>query len=126
MGTWGAGNFDSDAALDYIGEVTGAIEARIEACLADEDASALDEDGEGVLMPSVALLSVLHEHCKAGPPKPEAVLRWKRQYLAIFDDQIDDLDPVPGYKEERRAVIEGTFDRLAAQAADFWRDSESE
>lgn len=124
MGTWGAGNFDSDGALDYIGEIASGLTARIEACFADEESSALDEDGEGVLVPSVAILLLLCEHCAAAPPRPDVAGRWKRQYLTIFDDQIDSLEPAPGYKQERRQVIEDTFRRLQARAAAFWQDTD--
>src|SRR5262249_31322174 len=106
MGTWGAGNFDNDSALDYMGEVEEELVRRIEDILADEDRCALDEDGEGVLMPTLEMLSVLHEQCHLGLPERETVQRWKAQYLAVFDDQIDGLDPKPGYKEARRAIIE--------------------
>lgn len=122
MGTWGAGNFDSDGALDYLAEVTSGFEAKIEQCLADEDISALDEDGEAVIVPSAAILSVLCERCDASPPQPDVVARWKRQYLALFDDQIDGLAPGPGYKEERRQVIEETFTKREAQSAEYRQD----
>jgi hypothetical protein len=121
MGTWGAGNFESDGALDYVNEVADEIAARIEEILDDGDRSALDEEGEAVLMPSVAMLSVLHEHCGGAPPKPDVVRRWKKVYLAIFDDQIDDLEPKETYKQERRVVIERTFTELEGQAVAFWQ-----
>jgi len=122
MGTWGAGNFDSDGALDYIGEVADGLEDRIEECFADEESSALDEDGETVLMASVAILSVLCEHCKAPPPKPDIVARWKQRYLDIFDEELHSLETVQGYTEERRAVIEETFNKLQARADEFWQE----
>ncbi|BDI28223.1 hypothetical protein CCAX7_002740 [Capsulimonas corticalis] len=120
MGTWGAGNFDSDGALDYISGVVDDLEGKIEDILTDEDRSALDEEGEGVLVPSVAILSALHETVQAPTPEPAVVARWRAQYLAIYDGQIDDLDPDDGYKDERRQVIQSTFDKLETQAQAFW------
>lgn len=118
MGTWGAGNFDNDGALDYVGEVEHELVRRIEEILADEDRRALDEEGESVLLPTVEMLSVLHEHCRFGLPQLETVRRWKVRYLATFDEQIESLGPRPGFAEARRGVIEASFLKLEAQAWD--------
>ncbi len=117
MGTCGAGNFENDSALDYMGEVVDDLEAKIDSILADEDLSALDE--EGVLMPTVVMLSLLTDHCHAPSPGLDKVRRWKQQYLAIYDDQIDGFDPTPGHAEARRQVIAETFAKLEAQAVEF-------
>ena len=128
MGTWGAGNFDNDGAADYVGELTdgwvATLVANIEECFADKDRSAVDEDGEAVIMPSVAVMSVLCEHCQAQPPKPEVVARWEQEYLAIYDDQIAGLDPNRGYADERRQLIVETFTTLKAQSTTYWREYE--
>ena len=119
MGTWGAGNFDNDSAMDYMGEIEEELVTRIEDILKDEDRCALEEDGEGILMPTIVMLSTLSEHCRLGVPNRATVQRWKEQYLAVFDEQIDGFDPQPSYKEARRAVIEATFLKLEGQAYDF-------
>jgi hypothetical protein len=119
MGTWGSGNFDNDNAMDYMNEVKDELIGRIEECLVDDDSCALDEDGEGVLMPTLEILSVLAEHCRLGLPELETIQRWKARYLAVYDDSIDGLEPKPGYKEARRAMIEATFLKLEAQAYDY-------
>lgn len=116
MGTWGEGNFDSDGARDYLNEVVVSFIGRIETCLADEELSRLDEDGESILMPSVEILALLCEQFRARPPEESRVKEWKEKYLQIYDEEIDGLEPAPGYKEERRKAIEATFDRLIAQA----------
>lgn len=122
MGRWGSGNFDDDGALDYLGELTDALEARIEEVLSDPDRAALDEEGEAVVVPTVQILSVLCEHCKASPSKPETVAEWKSRYLAVFDDEAPDYYSSPQFRAERRQVIASTFDRLEAQARTFWQD----
>lgn len=119
MGTWGAGNFDNDSAMDYVGEFEHELVARIEDILADEDRCALDEEGEGVLMPTLEILSTLFEHCHFGLPERETVQRWKTQYLAVYDEDIDYLTLSQEFKEARRAAIEATFLKLEAQAYDF-------
>jgi hypothetical protein len=112
MGTWGAGNFDSDAALDFIGEQIRRYIAIINEVFAVEYRFRLDEDAEGELIPSVEILIFLCEHCGGILPSGLDVAAWKQRYLAMYDAQISGLAPVGGYKEERRALIESTFDRL--------------
>jgi hypothetical protein len=63
MGTWGSGNFENDGALDYLSQVASQLVTRIEQVF-ENDVAQLDEDGEWVLMPSVQILSVLHERRK--------------------------------------------------------------
>ncbi len=120
MGTWAAGNFANDGALDYVGGVIDGLVRRIEECFAGEDMARLDEEGEAVIVPSAEIISLLHENCKAAPPKVEVVSDWKTRYLAIFDEQIDGLEPAGDYATERRAVIVATFERLETQAREFW------
>lgn len=45
-------------------------------------------------------------------PETDEVRRWKEKYLATWDQHIDGLDPAPGFKKERRAVIVKSFNRL--------------
>ncbi len=122
MGTWGAGNFDNDGALDYAGSVIDKFTARIEECFSGEDLADLDEDGETVLMPSVEMICVISERCGAAPPRADVVAGWRERYLRIYDEQIDSLEPADGYTDERRKVIEETFTRLERLALEFWRD----
>jgi GT2 family glycosyltransferase len=117
LGTWGAGNFDNDSAVDYIVRLADDLETKIDEILADEDLSALDEYGEGVLMPSIVLISLLYDHCHAPTPDLEKVQSWKQKYLAIFDDQIEGAKPE--YAEKRRLTIVETFAKLETQAVEF-------
>lgn len=113
MGIFGEGNFANDGALDYVNDLVDRLAATVDECLADEERSALDEEGEAVIMPSIEIIALLCEHCSAAPPPEETVNRWREQYLHIYDEEIDFLDPKPTFKEKRRAVIERTFERLA-------------
>lgn len=121
MGTWGPGNFDNDYSLDYLGELMDQLVSTIEECFDEEDGADLDEGGEERLVPSVAVLHVLSREFGAAPPKASTVAKWKKRYLAIFDEQIDGLDPSPGFKEERRREIEKTFEGLENHAREFER-----
>jgi hypothetical protein len=129
VGTWGPGNFDGDEAVDYLSEVVRGFVATVERLFAQGRAS-LDDRGEGRLMPTVEMISVLCDWCRgappairvAAPPRPGVVRRWKQQYVGIYDEEIDGLQPVEGFAPERRAHIVRTFDRLELLATDYWGD----
>jgi hypothetical protein len=116
LGTWGEGNFENDDALDFIQEEVHRHVAAIEAIFADDWRFQLDTtgDAEGELMPRVAILALLLEHCGAvfSPDTEPDVGAWKARYLEMYDDQIDGLEPGGDYKQQRRAVIADTFDTL--------------
>ena len=120
MGTWGPGNFENDGAGDYRDSITYQLIGKIEECFESEEGYDLDEGGEAELMPSVAMLVVLCEHCGGHPPTEDVAQTWKKSYLQIYDDQIEDLAPDPAFRAERRKVIEDTFDQLIAFAHSFW------
>lgn len=119
MGTWGPGNFEGDGPLDYVGGLVDQLTDTINSCFEDDNAD-LDEGGEDELMPSVFVLSLLAEHCGAAPPKPDVIESWRDRYVAIYDEQIDGLDPDAEYKVERRKVIAETFAALLHLSNAFW------
>ena len=110
--------------------VDGFVET-VEQLFAQGRASLADR-GEGRLMPTVEIISVLCDWCRGGPPairvvappRPGVVRRWKQRYLEIYDEQIDGLllPGKEGFGPERRAHIVRTFDRLELLATDFWGD----
>jgi hypothetical protein len=113
MGTWNTGNFDCDGACEYLhSQFQQPLVKRIESIIADPKKIELDELGEDILMPSVELLALLYETYGGTFPEAATVRRWRDVYLAGYDRYIDSLLPAPGYKEERRRVIQQTFDRL--------------
>lgn len=112
MGTWGPGNFASDYALDFLASEVSRHVTTIERIMADTEAFQLDEEAESVLMPSVALLVLLCKHCHAALPRSVNIRDWQTRYLAMYDRDIDDLEPTPVFKVQRRAIILDTFERL--------------
>lgn len=124
MGTWGIGTFVSDEALDFINKEVGRHVTAIEEILADNLRFRLDEDAEGELMPRIEILRVLCEYCSGTLAKHVDVYAWKTRYLAMFDDQIDELEPPAYYKLQRRIVIANTFDRLIEQHKKQWENPE--
>lgn len=67
-------------------------------------------------MAAVDVLALLCEHTPLVPPSPDEVAKWRQVYLDAWNGYIDELDPEPGFKEERFQVIEATFSRLAVIA----------
>ena len=120
MGTWSVGNFDNDGALDYLGDIINQITENIEDIFKSGDAADLEQCGESELMPGVEIISILSEKCNAVPPKEDTVNRWKRDYLKIYDSQIDSLGASKKFKINRRKVIEDTFNILLELSKDFW------
>lgn len=119
MGTWGSGNFDSDGALDMIGELTDQLADAIDEILTNGTAEA-DELGESHLVPRVAILDTLCKHCAASPPEPDRVVGWRDATLAAFDASMPGLDPKGDFLADRRKVIVATFASLEAEARRFW------
>jgi hypothetical protein len=119
MGTWNAGNFDNDSALDYVGDLIDQLTNTINSCFEDDNAD-LDEGGEGELMPSVFIIDLLSQHCGAAPPKPDVIESWCDRYVKIYDEQIDGLEPDPEFKVNRRKVVADTFSSLIATSNEFW------
>lgn len=118
MGAWGTGNFDNDSACDYLDSIKFQLIRVIEDCFpSEDDTDLLDECGDE-LMASVEILTLLTEHYYGHNPHVEAseARNWKERFLRIYDEQIDDYEPDPEYKIERRTVIVDTFDKLEQQA----------
>lgn len=112
MGTWGPGNFESDAALDFVNEEVDRHVAAIMAIFADEDRFRLDEDAEGELIPRIVLLTLLCVRCNGVLPEGVDVAAWKVRYLSMYDDQMDGLEPAEEYGPQRRAMVAAAFDEL--------------
>jgi hypothetical protein len=113
MGTFGAGNFESDAALDLVAKTRAVAESELTAFLDSDDVGV--EDLERV-MAAVAIHLVLDEHCGAGAPEVDFAIRLRDKALAIFDEEMPELDPDGEFARERRTVIVDTFTRYEAAA----------
>ncbi|MGW2846829.1 DUF4259 domain-containing protein [Streptomyces sp. NPDC001274] len=119
MGTWGSGNFDSDAAADHLSGITGRLVERIAEAMAGDPVRLEPDEYEGVTVPcDIELLCLIAEqgYVGAGVPEPAVVAGWRETFMPVWERTIDDLEPTPEYKEERRAELVRTFDRLAALA----------
>jgi hypothetical protein len=117
MGVWGAGNFANDEALDYLeAEVVPPLARQLMKVLDSPHLAEPDEPASARIMAAVEVLALLAEQCNAHPPHSGAVDQCKATYLEVWEGYIDKLHPAPGFKEQRRAVIAATFDRLIRAA----------
>lgn len=121
MSTWGAGTFQNDAALDFINTEIDRHISTIEKIFGDESRFHLDEDAEGELMPRIEILLALCERCHGVLKEHVDFAVWKMRYLTMYDDEIDGMVRTDNLKQQRRAVIVDTFDRLIQQHAAQWR-----
>jgi hypothetical protein len=121
MGVWGAGNFDGDSPRDFLADMIYRWELIIETILSGglpEEVAALSIQpgiaaGEACLLPTIEIIIAVGEKLPCDYlPIPEKVTKWSEQYLNMYDKEIDSWDPAPDFKEERRQVIAGTFERL--------------
>ena len=124
MGTWGAGNFEDDTALDHLSVVRNTY--KLEAMCAEllgavKDAMAspnsLEPDEyEGVIVPcNLEIIAQMMDVFGASVctlPRPSVLEKWKNTYLKVWDGYIDELDPDPDWKQSRREVLVQTFDRV--------------
>ena len=119
MGRWGAGTFQSDAALDFINTEIDRHVSAIEEIFSDAPRFRLDEE----LIPRIEILLALCDRCHGVLQENVDIASWKTHYLAMYDEQIDGLEPTDDLKQQRRAVIADTFDRLIEQHAAQWQRS---
>jgi hypothetical protein len=115
MGVSGPGNFGNEAAVDFAArEVVAPLTARLGRVVEDPALAHPGEDASAEALAAAEILAVLCEQLRLRPPPTHVVEGCREACLRGWDEGIDRLDPKPGYKERRRAVIAATFDRLLA------------
>ncbi|MDR1075587.1 MAG: DUF4259 domain-containing protein [Xanthomonadaceae bacterium] len=115
MGTWGAGNFDNDNAADHLIGICMPLLEQIEEAMANRSQLEPDEPEADIVTANIEIICCLAEYFGYFPgmlPAEDTIEEWAREYLQIWDDNIDSLDPDPDYRIGRREVIAGTFDKL--------------
>lgn len=111
MGTWAAGPFGNDAALDYVGGVLDHLMAPIKEFLEDP---MIDETFD----PAFAAIALMNEIMRVTPSRPwhnDGVLDGepiRAAMLACFDEQIAGMEPAEGFEADQRAALVATLDRL--------------
>lgn len=129
MGTWGSGNFDSDTAADHLSELTGRLLDEVERAMSGDRVELEPDEHWGVAVPcNLELLHLIasRHYVGAGLPAAATIEGWKADFMAVWERSIDGLEPAPGHKEERRAVLLRTFDGLAALARERDQDGQAD
>jgi hypothetical protein len=98
--------------MDYAQELAEQMVAQIEETVANEHGMKPDEPDSFRLMCNIELLCLIGQHAGLSFPESAIAEGWKARYLAAWEASIDGLDPKPGFRDGRRAVIMATFDRL--------------
>lgn len=115
MGTWGPGNFQSDAALEEVLRITERLEKAVTAGLIGRRKVTLS-DAESFVMARIGILLALAESDVDYVPEKELVARWENAYLALWDKHHRSFGGSAVYNRDRRAVIVNTFAALARAA----------
>jgi hypothetical protein len=113
MGTWDAGPFANDAALDFVGESIGHIMGTVDEFMG---APQIDETFDAAFA-AIALLNAIMGVTPSRPWRDGGVVDGapiRAAMLRCFDEQIDDLDPDPEFKQKQRVALIATLDRFVA------------
>lgn len=118
MGTWAAGPFGNDAALDFVGGVIDQLTDALREFMAEPQ---IDETFDAAFA-AIALLNgvMAQTPCKpwdndAGAPLDPAPIC--AAMLACFDEQIDGMEPDPDFKRDQRAALVATLDAFTGHFA---------
>jgi hypothetical protein len=116
MGTWAAGPFGNDAALDYVGGVLDQLMEPVREFLASPE---IDETFD----PAFAAIALMVGVMEATPSRPWDAAA-KREVdpapicaamLTCFDEQIDSMEPDADFRRDQRSALVATLDRFAAR-----------
>jgi hypothetical protein len=122
MGRGGSGNFDSDTAADFAGNLVTDLVAKVTSAVGDP--SSLEPDAYyGEVVPAIIdIVADLHELTgTASIPRPEVVAEWRAKFMEVWDAHIKDLSPSPQHRRARRVVLQRTFDRLERLARKLFK-----
>ncbi len=114
MGVWGTGNFENDTAADYLSLITSQIAEEIEEAISHPNEIEPDEF-EGVVVPcKLEILYLFAKQHWVGLMLPDSalVIKWKKEYLFVWDQYMEKSDSKEEYINARRKVIAKTFDQL--------------
>jgi hypothetical protein len=109
MGTWAAGPFENDAALDFFGEVMDVLMEAVNDFVA---APEIDETFDPAFA-AIALLNVVMQRTPSRPWSGDGIVHGgpiRDAMIRCFDEQIDGMDPDPDFKRDQRASLVATLD----------------
>ena len=122
MGWLGPDNFDNDRALDYLSDVVDPLWEKIEGLQEYPDLADPNEPDSDEIVAAVELLALLCENTQYVPPATSRIkvcrdnfVRYWYGAMREWIESDDTAKPDPDYVEQRRAVMERTFERLLIQ-----------
>jgi hypothetical protein len=115
MGTWAAGVYGNDAALDWMGDLMDSLSNQIKSEIDD-----FDESNGDSLFAAIDTIAILCGNTLAAPPKSTEVDAWQKSYVRCWKSYITELDPDPDYLEGQGKVIDDVFSRLSKLSSAFW------
>jgi hypothetical protein len=120
MGSWGAEIFESDTALDFLGDIIDQIEKAIDR---DLEAARTDTTIERPVMAAVAILRALAQNFKSAAIciHRKKVQAWREEYFRWFDANVPSASRV---WEAQRENDEKEFEDLLA--CPLWSREEGE
>ena len=122
MGWFGPDNFDNDRGLDYLDEVADPIWEKIAGLQEHPDLADPSEPDSDETVAAVELLAILCENTSYVPPATREVEKCRDNFVRFWYGAMQDWihsgdrsKPNPDFVEQRRAVMEQTFERLLVQ-----------
>jgi hypothetical protein len=103
MGTWAAGPFGNDMAMDFVGEVFDMLMEPVDIFMESPE---IDETFDEAFV-AIAMLNQLMQITEARPYKPNGVdgRAIAGELMRCFDDGIDDMAPDDDFKHDHRAAL---------------------
>jgi hypothetical protein len=122
MGWLGPDNFDNDRGLDYLDEVADPVFETVVKLAEFPDLADPSEPHSDESIAAVEILAILCEYTPYVPPATAVVEQARDGFVAYWYQAMQDwihsddtAKPDPVYVEQRRAVMEQTFERLLVQ-----------
>ena len=113
MGTWAAGPFGNDSAMDFVGGVFDTLMEPVDEFMEEPE---IDETLDPAFA-AIALMNLMMTKTSARPWRDGGVVDGapiRAAMLRCFDDQIDGMDPAEGFAAEQRAALVTALDAFVA------------
>jgi hypothetical protein len=121
MGTWGASNFESDSAREYIDAIIDKLLADIQEHLSPENLPQKSFDvgstGDHKIIPAIDVYITISREYDYPPIDLETAKQWRAVYLDAYDR--DDHSYPEKFKAKRRLFVEETFVNLEKLILDW-------
>jgi phosphatidylserine/phosphatidylglycerophosphate/cardiolipin synthase-like enzyme len=116
MGTWDAGPFNNDAAMDFIGELLDTLKQPVNDFLESPE---IDETFDAAFA-AIAMMNEVMTRTSGRPWHDGNVMKSGPIVAAMvqcFDEQIDGMEPDDEFKTQHRAALMAELDRFQSLLA---------